>query len=63
MAEAKALRKELRLTKSLLMQAELKRMRRVLRRMGHTNTENVVQLKVCVTRGLQPGVSTCLLAA
>lgn len=45
-AEARHLKKELKATKNLLMKDQLKRMKRVLRRLGHTNTENVVQLKV-----------------
>ena len=59
MAEAKHLRKELRATKNLLMKDQLKRMKRVLRRLGHTNAENVVQLKVIATCPLSSPLSWC----
>ena len=55
MAEAKHLRDELHATKAL----KLECMKRVLRRLGHTNAENVVQLKVIATCPLPSPLSWC----
>jgi ATP-dependent RNA helicase DOB1 len=43
--KAKLLRKEAKAAQSLVMRDELRRMKRVLRKTGHTNAENVIQLK------------------
>ena len=44
-AKAKALRREARASQALVMRDELRRMKRVLRRLGHTDGDNVIQLK------------------
>ena len=43
--EARFLKKRIKQTQNLLMKDTLKRMKRVLRRLGHTNEDSVIQLK------------------
>lgn len=43
--QAKALRRECKATQAVIFKDDLRRMKRVLRKLGHTNTENVIETK------------------